>query len=151
MYIFAQPHLNACQACWLEHLAESNLKVHHVPSMDNIPADMLSRFSQHVKTEAGQPAGRHCMVDASVARAVLTLLSLVSKHVNFDECIAAAVEGMSRGLLLASFGCTKCGTFYMDLGQYARKLHIHHVCTQCNHKWTRTAPVLGNPLAVLGW
>ena len=71
-------------------------------------------------------------------------------HVNLDECIAAAVEGLSRGLPLALFGCINCGASHLDLGQYAWKLHTHQICTQCNHKWTRTPPVLGNPLAALG-
>ena len=57
------------------------------------------------------------MADASVARAVCAWLIVVAKHVNFDECIAAAVEGLSRGLPLASFGCKKCGASHMDLGQ----------------------------------
>ena len=89
------------------------------------------------------------MADASVSHAIRAWLSIVAKHVNFDKCIAAAVEGLSRGLPLASFGCTKCGASYMNLGQYAQKLHMRHVCTQCGHKWTRTPSVLGNPLAAL--
>ena len=68
------------------------------------------------------------MANASAASAVCAWLSVVPKHVNFDECIAAAVEGLSRGLPLASFGCTKCGAFHMNLGQYAWKLQMHHVC-----------------------
>ena len=75
---------------------------------------------------------------------------MVAKRANFEYCVAATVEGLSRGLPLVSFGCTKCGAFQMDLGQYARKLRTHHVCTQCGHKWTRTPPVLGNLLAALG-
>ena len=82
--------------------------------------------------------------------AVRAWLGVVAKHVNFDECVAAAVEGLSRGLPLALFGCTKCGASHIDLGQYVQKLHTCHVCTQCGHKWTRTPPVLGNPLAALG-
>ena len=42
IYIFVQPHLNACQARWLEQLSELNLKVHYVPGKDNVVADMLS-------------------------------------------------------------------------------------------------------------
>ena len=90
------------------------------------------------------------MADAYAARAVHAWLRLVAKHVNFDECIAAAVEGLSRVLPLALFGCTKCDASHMDLGQYVQKLHTHYVCTQCGHKWTRTPPVLGNSLAALG-
>ena len=36
VYIFVQPHLNACQARLLERLAELNLEVHYVPGKDNI-------------------------------------------------------------------------------------------------------------------
>ena len=57
------------------------------------------------------------MADASIACSVHTWLSVVAKHVDFDECIAAAIEGLSRGLLLASFGCTKYGASHMDLEQ----------------------------------
>ena len=74
----------------------------------------------------------------------------MAKHVNFDECAAAAVDGLSRGLPLASFGCTKRGASHIDLGQYTQKLHMRHVWTQCGHKWTRIPPVLGKPLAALG-
>ena len=55
--------------------------------MNNIPADVLSRSNQHVENKYGQPIGRHSMDDASVAHAVCTWLSVVAKHVNFDECI----------------------------------------------------------------
>ena len=89
------------------------------------------------------------MADASVVRALRAWLSVLVIHVNFDECIAAAVKGLSRGLPLASFGCTKCGTSHVDLGQYAQKLYTRHVCIQCVHKWTSTPPVLGNQLAAL--
>ena len=74
------------------------------------------------------------MADASVAHAVRAWLSVVAKHLNFDECVAAAVEGLSRGLPLALFGYTKCGASHIDLGQYAWKLHTCQVCTQCGHK-----------------
>ena len=74
----------------------------------------------------------------------------MAKHVNFDECVAAAVEGLSRGLPLALFGCSKCGASHIDLGQCARKLYTCHVCTKCGQQWTRTLPALGDPLAALG-
>ena len=90
------------------------------------------------------------MADASVAYTVCTWLRVVAKHVNFDECTAAAVEGWARGLPLVSFGCTNCCASHMDLGQYARQLHTSHICTQSGHKWTRTPSVLGNPLTALG-
>ena len=118
--------------------------------MDNVPADMLSRFNQHVENKAGQPATRHSMADASVAHAVRKWLGVVVKNVNFDECVAAVIEGLSKGLPLASFGCSKCSASHMDMGQYTWKLHMHHVCTLCGPKWTRVLLMLGKPLAALG-
>ena len=47
------------------------------------------------------------MGDDSVACAIHAWLSVVANHVNFDECIAAAIEELSKGLLLASLVCTK--------------------------------------------
>ena len=74
------------------------MKVHSVPVVDNIPADVLSRFNQHVENKAGQPGGRKSIDDASVACAVCTWLSVVAKHVNLDERVATTIEGLSRGL-----------------------------------------------------
>ena len=44
VFIFVQPQLNACQACWLERLAELNLEVHYIPEKDNVVADVLSCY-----------------------------------------------------------------------------------------------------------
>ena len=44
VYIFVQPHLNACQECSLERLAELNLEVHYVPGKDNFVVDVLSHY-----------------------------------------------------------------------------------------------------------
>ena len=63
-----------------------------------------------------------------VARAVRTWLGVVAKHVNFDEGVAAAVESVSRGHPLTSFGCSKCGATHLDTGDFARKLHTRHLC-----------------------
>ena len=93
-----------------------NLKVHYLSGVDNLSADVLPRFNQLVKNKAGQPAGGHSIADASVACTVRMWLSVVAKYVNFDDCVATAIEGLSRGLPLASFGCTKCGASHMDLG-----------------------------------
>ena len=86
--------------------------------MDNIPADVLSRLNQHIENKAGQQVGRHGMAGASVAHAIRTWMSLVAKYVNSDECVTAAIERLSRGLPLASFGCTKCGASHMHLPRY---------------------------------
>ena len=56
------------------------------------------------------------MADASITCAVYAWLSVVAKHVKFDVCVAAALEGLSRGLPLTSFGYTKCAASHMYLG-----------------------------------
>ena len=75
---------------------------------------------------------------------------MVAGHVSFDECVAAAVETMSTGLPLASFGCSKCGATYLDADKFSRKLHTRHMCSVCNHRWIKLLAVVGNPLAALG-
>ena len=42
--IHVQPHLNACQACWMEYLAELDLSVVYKPEVENVAADVLSHF-----------------------------------------------------------------------------------------------------------
>ena len=44
-----QPHLNACQAHWLERLAELDLSIVYKPGVEIVAADVLSRFGQHVE------------------------------------------------------------------------------------------------------
>ena len=114
--VFVQPHLNAHQACWLQRLAKLILKVHYVPGVDNVPADMMSSFNQHVENETEHLAGRHSIADASVACDVRTWLILVTKYVDFDDCIATTVEGLFREQPIAYFGCIKCGASHIDLG-----------------------------------
>ena len=53
---------------------------------------------------------------------------MVVKHVDFDKCVAAAVESLSRGHPLASFGCSKCGTMCLDTEDFALKLHTCYLC-----------------------
>ena len=47
-YIYVQPHQNFCQARWLERLAELDLSIVYKPVVENVTADMLSHFGQHV-------------------------------------------------------------------------------------------------------
>ena len=85
-----------------------------------------------------------------VARAVRDWLHVVAGHVGFDECVAAAVETLSTGLPLASFGCSKCGATHLDANKFVTKLHTRHVCSVCHHRWIKQPAVVGNPLAALG-
>ena len=48
-YIYVQPHLNARQACWLERLTELDLSIVYKPRVENVAADVLSCFGQHVE------------------------------------------------------------------------------------------------------
>ena len=75
---------------------------------------------------------------------------MIAGHVGFDECVAAAVETLSTGLPLASFGCSKWGATHLDANKFATKLHLCHVCAVCNHCWSKQPAVVGNPLAALG-
>ena len=74
---------------------------------------------------------------------------MVAGHVGFDECVAAAVETLSMGLPLASFGCSKCGATHLDANKFVTKLHMRHVCSVCHHRWIKQPEVVGNPLAAL--
>ena len=47
-YIYVQPHLNARQARWLEWLAELDLNIVYKPGVENVAADVLSRYGCHV-------------------------------------------------------------------------------------------------------
>ena len=76
-------------------------------------------------------------------------LAVVAKHVGFDECVKATVESLSNGFQLASFGCTKYGETHLDSGNFACKQHTRHLCKVCGHRWLKSPPVIGNPLAAL--
>ena len=47
-YIYVQPHQNARQVCWLERLAELDLSIVYKRGVENVAADVLSCFRQHV-------------------------------------------------------------------------------------------------------
>ena len=69
----------------------------------------------------GLAQGNFSPADASVARSVRAWLAVVAKHVGFDECVKAAVESLSKGLQLASFGCTKCSATHLNSDNFERK------------------------------
>ena len=75
---------------------------------------------------------------------------MVAGHLSFDECVAAAVETLSMGLPLASFGCSKCRATHLDADKFVRKLCTCYVCSVYNHHWIKQPAVVGNPLAALG-
>ena len=69
----------------------------------------------------GQPEGKFSLADAYMACCVREWLAVVAKHVDFDEYVKTAVESLSKGLQLASFGCTKCGATQLDSDNFACK------------------------------
>ena len=69
----------------------------------------------------GQAEEKCSLVDVSVARSVHNWFAVVAKHVGFDECVKAAVESLSKGFQLASFGCIKCGATHLNSGNFACK------------------------------
>ena len=69
----------------------------------------------------GQVEGKFSFADASVAHSVQEWLTVVVKHVGFDECVKAAVESLLKGCKLASFGYTKCVVTHLDSDNFACK------------------------------
>ena len=62
-YIYVQPHLNACQACWLERLAELDLNIVYKPGVENVAADVLSHYGCHVEQQGDVSTFRHSFAD----------------------------------------------------------------------------------------
>ena len=48
-YICVLPHVYTCQARWLERLAELELSIVYKPGVENVAADVLSRFGQQAE------------------------------------------------------------------------------------------------------
>ena len=62
-YIYVQPHLNACQACWLERLAELDLNIKYKPGVENVAADVLSHYGCHVEETGDISSAKHSLAD----------------------------------------------------------------------------------------
>ena len=90
------------------------------------------------------------MGDGTVRRGVQEWLPVVAKHLDFDACVTAAVEALSRQLPLSAFPCSKCGAIHGDLGRHAQSSRTVNSCGMCGHSTTRVPKVCGNPPAALG-
>ena len=97
------------------------------PGIENVAADVLSRFGQHVEQLNNVSISNHSLTDVDIARTVHDWLQVVAKHVCFDECVATAVETLSTGLPMASFGCSKCEATNLNADKFAQKLHTCHI------------------------
>ena len=71
--------------------------MHYVLGKENVAADVLSRYGQHVDGAGGLHTGLYSLADAMVSRAVCDWLSVVAKHVSFDECVGAVSGALSCG------------------------------------------------------
>ena len=62
-YIYVQPHLNAHQARWVERLAELDLHIVYKPGVENVAADVLSRYGCHVEETGDVNNVEHSLAD----------------------------------------------------------------------------------------
>ena len=76
-------------------MAELDLEILYRPGEKNVVADVLSRYGVERTFESTANA-TFSMGDSTVKRVVQTWLSVVAKHLDFDACVTAAVEALSR-------------------------------------------------------
>ena len=76
-------------------MAELDLEILYRPGEKNVVADVLSRYWVDGAFESTGNA-MFSMGDSSVRRIVHEWLSVVAKHLDFDACVTAAVEALSR-------------------------------------------------------
>ena len=76
-------------------MAELDLEIVYRPGEKNVVADVLSRYGVDVVFESTSSA-RFSMGDRSVRRVVHEWMSVIAKHLDFDACVTAAVEALSR-------------------------------------------------------
>ena len=76
-------------------MAELDLEILYRPGEKNVVVDVLSRYGVDGVFESTTSA-RFSMDDSSVRRVVHEWMSVVAKHLDFDACVTAAVEALSR-------------------------------------------------------
>ena len=76
-------------------MAKLDLEILYRPGEKNVVADVLSRYEVDGVFESTTNA-RFSMGDSSIRRVVHEWMSVVAKHLDFDTCVAAAVEALSR-------------------------------------------------------
>ena len=76
-------------------MAELDLEILYRPGEKNVVADVLSRYGIEGTFKSTANA-TFSMGDSNVRRVVQTWLSVVAKHLDFDACVTAAVEALSR-------------------------------------------------------
>ena len=76
-------------------MAELNLEIVYRPGEKNVVADVLSRYGVDGVFET-TASDRFNLGDSRVRRVVYEWMSVVAKHLDFDACVTAAVEALSR-------------------------------------------------------
>ena len=76
-------------------MAEIDLEILYRPGKKNVVADVLSRYGVDGVFESTASA-RYSISDSSLKRVVHEWMSVVAKHLDFDACVTAAVEVLSR-------------------------------------------------------
>ena len=76
-------------------MAELDLEILYRPGEKNVVADVLPRYGVEGTFESTANA-MFSMGSSTVRRVVQTWLSVVAKHLDFDACVTAAVEALSR-------------------------------------------------------
>ena len=76
-------------------MAELDLEILYRPGEKNVVADVLSRYVVDRVFES-TASTRFSLGDSSVRRVVCEWMSVVAKHLDFDACVTAAVEALSR-------------------------------------------------------
>ena len=88
-------------------MTELGLEIVYRPGEKNVVADGLSRYGVDGVAEATASA-RCSLGDSSVRCVVYEWLNVVAKHLDFDACVTAAVEALSRlkgSFCTAQFNC----------------------------------------------
>ena len=76
-------------------MAELDLEILYRPGEKNVVADVLSRYGVDGAFESTANA-TFSKANSTVKRVVQEWLSVVAKHLDFDACVTAAVEALSR-------------------------------------------------------
>ena len=56
-----------------------------------------------------------------------------------------------RGYHWPLLAVASAGPLILMQTSFATKLHSHHVCAVCNHRWSKQPAMVGSPLAALGF
>ena len=76
-------------------MAELDLEIFYRPGEKNVVADVLPRYGVDGMFDSTTNA-MFSMGYSTVRRVVQTWLAVVANHLDFDACVTAAVEALSR-------------------------------------------------------